>query len=608
MDERAKIGDIRPSQLITTFGPGSIVDLPDLSVMIAGLDKWNKKLCNPISETRLITRLKIDEILAPPTLERESRDGTLPAFRFPAYMVCPVCRKLAPHWRFADPKKKGILYCHHNGMPEEKNGPNGKPEAKVFPVRFMVVCPRGHIDDFPWKWYVHRGAPCPQGEDSILTIDESGASGSIRDVVVRCSCNPPKGRSLADAFAGERNSPLGSCGGHRPWLGRDESETCDQPLRAMLRGASNAYFPIVQSALSIPPYTAPAHEVLPLVVDQLTEAESLADFKSGWKWMPREVRDLGFTPEQLWEAWQQKQALAAEAVTDLLFPEYEALLSGSQPDNAYEFETFEQEIPDSFKGFVGRLVQVRRLREVRVLAGFTRVDPPNDVTTMMDQDATVQSTSTRAPLGLNKGGKRWLPGVVVRGEGIFLTLNESRLAEWEQEKTVEAAGKALAAAYEKFCEDRRMKDPPPFPGVRYVLLHSLAHALMRQLGLNSGYSSTALRERIYSRNEEGEQMAGLLIYTASPDSEGSLGGLVDQGQTDRFGAALWQALADAHFCSGDPLCSEHEPKAHGDLNGAACHACQLAAETSCERSNRFLDRSFLVPTVSRQNLAFFNTL
>lgn len=374
----------------------------------------------------------------------------------------------------------------------------------------------------------------------------------------------------------------------------------------MLRGASNAYFPIVESALTIPPHADnQAYEVLPDMEDFLTEITSLDDLIANWRFC-KDAKERGITPEQLWTAWQNKQGITKGDAQDLYYPEWLELLKGSQSDGKYDFETFEQEVPPLFRNHIGKLIQVRRLREVRVLAAFTRIDPPADATTLLSEDEDVKPTSSRASLTKVKR-PTWLPGVMVRGEGIFLTLNEERLKAWE-ERVEAAVGKHMREAYDQFCEDRNLEVPPPFPGVRYVLLHTLAHSLMRQLGLNSGYSSTALRERIYCRTTEesgDKKMAGLLIYTATPDSEGSLGGLVEQGETHKFGAALWQALQDAQFCSSDPLCAEHDMKDHGDLNGAACHACTLVAETSCEKSNRFLDRSFLVPTVAGRGMAYF---
>lgn len=582
---RDKVGELRSSQLISTFGPGSIVDLPDFSVIIASLDHWNKRHCEVIKEPRLQKKLKINKIYAPPVLERNSdnRLGTLPAFRFPKYMVCPECRKLAPYQKFFIDEKSQIAYCQC------------EEEVKAFPARFIVACSKGHIEDFPWDFYVHskEGNLECKGD---LVLNDKGVTGSISDVEVECKKCREK-RTLEDAFSGVG---LPSCRGHRHWIGTWSREECTEKSRALLRGASNLYFPIVASALSIPPYTNPVHQAV------AEETERLGKINTKEKLMMYIEDDVfpafkEFDLEMLWHAIIHQRELGSGEGQDLLFPEWEALHRGGEDLSETEFETEEQLVPDRYAHKISKLIMVRRLTEVRVLDGFSRIEPLPDMTSLGEEDETVKETFKAS---LSEKRIPWRPGIITRGEGIFITLNETQLDRWE--KQVESAVVPMKQEYIKYCLDRNVEGEPEFPGSRYVLLHTLSHALMRQLCLGSGYSSSSLRERIYSRTIEGEKMAGILIYTATPDSEGSLGGLVELGKSEKFEEMLFHTLEEARFCSGDPLCSEHKPDAVGDLNGAACHACQLAAETSCEKSNRFLDRAFLVPTVSEQSLAYFD--
>ncbi|WP_079914817.1 DUF1998 domain-containing protein [Paenibacillus sp. 32352] len=582
---REKVGEVRNSQLISTFGPGAIMDLPDFSVIIASLDHWNTKYCETIKEPRLQRKLKINKIYSPPALEwdTENNIGTLPAFRFPTYLVCPKCRKLASFRDFYIDDKTQIAYCHC------------EEDTKVFPARFIVACSKGHIEDFPWNFYVHskKGNLDCKGE---LALNDKGVTGSIADVEVECKKCGEK-RTLEDAFSGVG---LPSCRGHRHWMGSWGSrEDCTEKSRALLRGASNLYFPIVASALSIPPYTNPVHQAIAEEMERLGKMDTKEKLKM---YIDDDVFPSfkDFDLEELWKAILHQRNLGDGEEQDLLFPEWEALHRGTDEHSEFEFETEEQQVPDRFADKISNLIMVRRLTEVRVLDGFSRIEPLPDMTSMGEEDETVKESFKAS---LSEKRLSWRPGLVTRGEGIFITLKEDELSKWEQK--VETAIVPMKQEFIKYCTDRNLEGEPRFPGARYVLLHTLSHALMRQLCLSSGYSSTSLRERIYSRNEEGQKMAGILIYTATPDSEGSLGGLVELGKTEKFEEILFHALEDARFCSGDPLCSEHKPDAVGDLNGAACHACQLAAETSCERSNRFLDRSFLVPTVSESDLAYF---
>ena len=209
---------------------------------------------------------------------------------------------------------------------------------------------------------------------------------------------------------------------------------------------------------------------------------------------------------------------------------------------------------------------------------------------------------------LSKSSPTWLPAAEVRGEGLFLEFNQDVLAEWESKKDVVALKKSFYEAHRQWRTMRKIEPVEAgFPGVRYVLLHSFAHALMRQLSLECGYTAASVRERIYSRESdaEGETMAGVLIYTAAPDSEGTLGGLVGLGDPDTLGRHIDQALEQIRLCASDPLCAEHSPAAGVTIHGAACHACLFAPETSCERGNKYLDRSALVHTYATEKVAFF---
>jgi hypothetical protein len=201
------------------------------------------------------------------------------------------------------------------------------------------------------------------------------------------------------------------------------------------------------------------------------------------------------------------------------------------------------------------------------------------------------------PVDLGKG-LTWLPAVEVLGEGLFLSLEEGRLVTWEEHDAVAARTAEMDRRIDRsFMASRFRAKTGPRLTPRYLLLHTLAHVLIRRLAFESGYSAASLRERIYARDpggDDGVPMAGLLIYTAAGDSEGTLGGLVRQGEPPRFARTLLEALADARWCSADPLCSESKSTSLSGLNFSACHACSLVAETSCETGNFLLDRAVLV--------------
>jgi hypothetical protein len=364
----------------------------------------------------------------------------------------------------------------------------------------------------------------------------------------------------------------------------------------MQRGATNAWFPVVRSALAVKEAATPIGIALnacnPKQIEKVDAPDKLKTL-IGMGMFP--ALD-SFPVEDVWTAILKQRGELETDDIDLRWPEWLAFRdpTSSMNDKA---ELFLQagEIPDGFKGLVARVVLARKLLEVRALVGFTRIDAAG-----VGTDDSLRPEI--APIYRNRPD--WLPAIEVRGEGIFVELDGDAVAGWESKPEVQARARAMAEKFRQW-ETERGTEPSPFPGAPYILLHSLAHTLIRQLSLDCGYSASSVRERIYSSTDPRRRMAGILLYTASPDSEGSLGGLVDLGSAQHFPDLLRGALRSATRCSSDPLCADHQPDVHATINAAACHACILASETSCETFNRFLDRNVLVPTMAASALAFF---
>ena len=590
------VGQLRPSQLITTFGPGSIVDLPDFSVIIGGINTWDRNTMlrhsYDIDEPRLTRKLGIKKIKSIPIPNENSGGfGTLPAYRFPEFHVCPNCRKLGTSYHFID--EEGILFCQN---PDKKC-----PKVKTHPVRFLTACKNGHIDDFPWGFYVHSKENQKYDHRKCkLYLLDTGKTGSLADLIVRCeTCN--LNRPLSQAFQNEKLLPR--CQGKRPWLGKRnvDEKGCEQQRKLLLRGASNLYFPVIESSIVVPYQSNPLVELVRREID--FENEELVGNKNNFQFYIRMNSELKqYDPEELWSITQRLR-FGHEENNDLLEPEWDAITSGHRIMDEPDFEVEVQESPSPQ---LSKLIRVKRLKAVMVLRGFTRINPLPDATQRYSgedsEDEENNSESNMAPITDVRA--EWLPGVETFGEGIFIALNEEKLNHWvDQHQDYE---NQLESIHINQYRERYIPDDaiPEFPGLRYVLLHTLSHALIRELCLHSGYSASALKERIYSDSSKG--MAGILIYTATVDSEGSLGGLVELGKTENFKPILSRALTAAGYCSGDPLCAEHDSVELRDINGAACHSCMLIAETSCEKSNRYLDRSVLVSTVANKGREYFH--
>jgi hypothetical protein len=605
---KADVGEVRPSQVMTTFGVGSVIDLPYLSILVMGLDDWQTPYAAEVADERLLRSVQeslgqqVKKLYTPPRQPESTRgnpfeEGALigmPVAPFPRWMLCPHCRLLAPLssglFDFkADPYRPDrARYLHANC--------HTQPKPVAIPARFVVACSHGHMSDFPWVWFVHRGdTDCHYR----LRLYELGASGEAADVEVFCEQCKAR-RRMAEAFGRENAVNLPPCRGRRPHLRDFDPSGCDVAnVTAMLQGASNSWFPVLLTALSVPSAT---DHLAQLVEDHwpvLEIVESERDVK-----LLRHGGNLrefaAYADAEVLEAVQKRRAGAGQEEgepSDLKTPEWDIFSNPAASKATENFKLREVSPPEGYRHFFEKVVLVERLREVRALIGFTRIESPGDY------DTAFQVPRDRlAPL--SRVSPKWVPASEIRGEGIFFQFNETAVKKWAGR--VKAHDQLFLAAHRAWRESRRLDPNEGYPSLRYVLLHSFAHAIIRQLAVECGYTAASIRERIYSRNPgDHGPMAGVLIYTAAPDSQGTLGGLVSLGEPDTLGRHLDQALEAVRLCASDPLCAEHDPRESLALHGAACHACLFAPETSCERGNKYLDRSVLVGTVQRSDLAFF---
>ena len=618
--DKTRVGELRPSQMITTFGVGGIVDLPHISVMVMGTDDWPAAETKEVNEQRLLASVRnvlgstVQSLRSPPISPDAERNNPfsefsnigVPVAPFPRWMVCPKCQKLAPLSSGLFTLKED-KYRPENTRYEHTNCPGVGRAPQVGPARFLVACKNGHLDDFPWVGFVHRWQKCPKGSYKLKLV-ERGAAGEAADVFVRCeACNAA--RPMSDAFK-LSDSDMPACRARRPHL-RDFQEAicCDENLeqmqvRTLLLGASNSWFPLLLSALAIPKATNLLQQ---LVIDHWSDVNDLETEREIAKFRKRGVLRpfVRFSDAELLDAIQNQhnagEEEASDDVKDLKGPEWEVFTNPTSAQRTEDFRLQEVEPPTPYSDYVDRVVLVERLREVRALVGFTRIESPGDYENPAD-------FPQRQRMKLCRSEPTWVPANEIRGEGLFIQFNEERIRNWASR--VRELSDEFFTAHVDWREARGIEPPDEnFPELRFVLLHSFAHALIRQFSLECGYTASSIRERIYSREPQldGSAMAGVLIYTAAPDSEGTLGGLVSLGRPESLGRHMDQALDAMRLCSSDPLCAEHRPVHEGTptLHAAACHACLFAPETSCERGNKYLDRTVLVPTVDREHFAFF---
>jgi MrfA Zn-binding domain len=641
---------IRIGQLVAPFGPGSIyTDRRGIPHVVGGLDywfmNWNQGLsrmtpCSDRSEferfePRLSALLRVDRFCLPPDFRPENFGDAnppnaglhIPAVRFPRWYR---------HTRTGQIRRFN-LHSTHTGIPEGG--------GRWQPVRFISVCMGGHLGEFPWKQWID----CQCADDGDLYLTDRGGSelSSIRIECKSCPTGSPgrRGRDLSgttivpDSMSGRETAFQRKgipCPGELPWLGEGAVElNCAHALVGALINQTNIYFPRTLSAITLPDVEQEDSAVSALSREIEKEQGLLGTARTVWKMgMKREaaamfrqsLQDRGIAAEL--ELVEEALGaifgvLAATIPGDAQLPQMpESELLGfrraefnilrnevNDPERIPNLRVIATPVPEDLGTWFQRITLVERLRETRVFFGFDRLQPNPTPLLGMPDTAMAQLFRSRP----TERQEQWLPAVETFGEGIYIELQETQIARWFRRNEQTLRGR-LDDAFVVRLAGIFQTLPPLAPATtswasRFLLIHSLAHILINQLVFECGYSTASLRERLYISADPGAPMASMLIYTAAGDAEGTLGGLVRLGRPERLGAVLARALDRASWCSADPVCSEHLGGQGSRLaNLAACHACILLPETSCETINQGLDRAMVVGTPEHREFGFFSTL
>lgn len=594
------VGEIRKSQIVTTYGPGSLVDFPRMSAIIEGIDNWENTLGKRNFEKMKIHERNLEQILGkkffiqPQLMEDKISDKGITARRFPEYCYCPECGVLDKYYRIEKKSNNSTLYNRESycGLCSQSKNRN----VKLIPSRFVVSCKCGHLDEFPYDWWVHR----KKGKcgNSKLSIEISKTTSGLDGILIKCQCGA---KETLEGIMDRGTLYQRRCYGSMPWLGKrddmrswysdlEDGVPCEEELRVLQRGANNVYYSCVVSALTIPPYSSRIQRILASDIEKLSDYNSKPENlkKANLDDYYEKQKDrLRCTREQFDYEMGYALGLMSErhiSLRDLVKGEYDALCD--QDCNDPDFLTIESLVPDKLTNLIAQIKIVGRLREVQVLEGFKRIAP---------DDGTMAPLS-RKPLN-------WLPANELYGEGIFIRLDEDKVSEWERNNS-QRYKSLINRARDNYFAHNKISDG----NVRYILLHTLAHLIIRELTLRCGYTSASIKEKIYSSENDDKQMCGILIYTASSDSDGSLGGLARQGVPEKMQEIFLHMLESASWCSNDPICIDSKNQGYAALNYAACHACSLLPETSCECSNILLDRGAIIGTSDDPSLGFFSEL
>ena len=608
---------VRASQAVLQYGVGAMVDFPDQTLTTAAPESWD--VGRQIFDERLAKALGVRYFRAPGGRNEYGNEGTVAYERFPEWYFCPKCRKFKriSEWvsdlRKKTPMKDGDVEKFKKNTAKRMICSECKQPLVV--TRIVTVCKNGHINDFPWDAWVHHNKNCTLARPSLKIKTSATGSEGLEGILVSCECGAYE--TLNGAFDPKifRRKDEGTierkfiCGGNHPH--RHKREVCELYPRTMQRGSSSVYFPAIVTSLVIPPFADRLNRKIEesnefkrclwRIDEKKIEDEKkklISDYVAEWSHaISSEIDEPPSSVENI-----LRRKLFDDTEYDVhdsryLSEEYEALSGEVRTTDGLFNDFIREEIDISRYGglpIVKSVSLINKIRVVKVQIGFSRMDPILDTT----DERFVSVKEKQTP---------WYPAYEVRGEGIFIEFDQEKIDEWlKRGPDAIARVEEIDRHYKKsFMYNNRPIDITP----KFVVLHTISHMLIKQLSFECGYNIASLCERIYSAEEsDGKQMAGILIYTASGDSEGTLGGLVRQGHPDVFPGLFQKAIENAGMCSNDPVCILSSGQGRESLNLAACHSCALLPETCCSDSNGLLDRGLIIGTFSNRNLGLFSNV
>ena len=628
---------IRRSQLITQFGIGAIVEIGNESFIGADLSlrPWNSEFLkkqyriDPIPRLQKI--LKIPYIVSPPSAPPLKWKGAisgdrykLPYSRFPKWLICRVCNSLR-HYNHS---------ITQNPEPYCLNSKCGSSYDNLQPVRFIYADNDGYLFDIAWDYLVHLDSSDSRCKDekNLYMQSEASKGGGLSSIFIECkTCSSKKNLSkIKSVIHRQRNKESDQ---FHPWQTQRDAQYTNNKSKSpralatpfQQAGSSSLYQSKIVSALDL---TGSVHEV---AYKDMSDIEQYLEERDAISQLKSQLADLEGIPfddnEGLDKArmtliknkaikYNKEKPLDIDEITpdllnsllgadikelsagdidlnevndsSLLYPEWQVLNQDGESKyrNYYGIKAEVENL--NLQKYISSITQVRKLREVRVLYGFTRYFDSTNIHPLY--------------MGPKQNQPPYLPGIEIFGEGLFIQLNIQTLKDWIklQHQAIELRLQSMTA------RQAELSEKLPFPSPEFVLTHTFSHLLMNQLCFESGYGMSSVKEKIYVNLDKG--MCGVLIYTADSDSEGALGGLVRMGDERRIINSIYAMLDKAKWCSADPACIEIGSPGMGGINKAACHSCALISETSCPHFNSLLDRGLLIGADEEKLHGFFSNL
>jgi len=587
MKNKQKYTPVRFSHLMSYAGVGAIVrGAEDKLMAVTDIRYWTDKSGNVASDvipyvTRVTMALNINkELRMPPKAQENDRnelDGSyLPAVLFPTYAKCQKCGVLHNNpWRKQDKRLNDNVFCENC-------------DGNLEQITWCAVSNKGHMNEVPWHYICHQNSETACKADFETSYLKFDTDSNGKRIVF---CSRCKSRNYYE------NSKINIINGVQPWIYEKAPKLDEDDIVEILEvNNPGVYLPERVNALVIPPESRISKTS---VIDRLYNNSKLRreidniriPLRKKWK-LKEAATEYRCGVDDIKKALEEIKAgypYFEENITlgELIEDEYKAFLLpiddvADDEDFVTTHKTDELQalkvdaMSDELKAIIDMVdhhIIATRLREIQIFKGFYR-------TGQEDDDNLVPPDIV--------GESNWLPAIELFGEGIFFIINEKILSKWESIPTVRKRADEILKRYEN-SEVNLHTDIEITP--RFLLLHTLSHLLIRELESTAGYPAASLKERIYSSRDR--NMSGILVFTTVADIVGSLGGIVESAEPKEFLSLMDGVFKHAQWCSLDPVCTEHEGQGPGWLNRAACHACALIPEPSCDYGNIFLDRVFV---------------
>ena len=594
---------VRAAQSILQYGVGAMVNFRDQTLTTAAPEFWGKTI--NIYDERFAKALGVDYFAQPALLAYS---------RFPEWYFCPKCRRFQPlkKWikEYIEEYRKTKTNLHDQNKPTHYRCI--KCQQDLIVTNIVTVCEKGHLNDFPWIEWVHK-------EEKKGICNKPELLFKTSPLTISCSCGAKT--TLIDAFDNDCFQKLNEkfkknqfrCDGNHPF--RHKREECDCYPRTVQRGSSSVYFPMVYSSVVIPPYADKLNAKIEqskaynecisiirhIISHEGPEGKIATITRDLPEWVDKITNEIGASASDvekiLCRKWQSPAANNTEIENiQYRIEEYDALSGeiSSSNENSGDFCREEIDISKYKLSHIKSISLINKVRVVKALVGFSRLHP-------------VDTCKASGFVSIKEYMTNWYPAYEVRGEGIFIEFKQDEIADWiKSNPAIKERAECLQENYKNsFIGKYHSRNITP----KFLMLHTLSHLLISQLSFECGYNVASLSERIYSSEKsDGKEMAGIFIYTANGDSEGTLGGLVRQGRPDAFPRIFRKAIERAKVCSNDPICIMSNGQGRDSLNLAACYACGLLPETCCEERNSFLDRGIIIGTYENPEIGFWSDI